>query len=150
MKKITLILVLFVIALTTMAQKTLSGTIVSKTDGQPIEMATVRLFAFPKAAMPAPPMGMGNMPTPPAGMPMPPADMPDSILVQGAQTYNDGLFILGNIRPGKYKLIVSSVGFNEQSQWVEITNQDIDLPTIRLVEQVQHLAEVSVQGKLPR
>ena len=123
MKKLILILALFVIALTAMAQKTLSGTILSKTDGQPIEMATVRLFAFP------------------------PKDMPDSILVQGAQTYDDGLFILSNIRPGRYKLIVSSVGFNEHSQWVEMKQQDLDLPAIRLVEQVQHLAEVSVQGK---
>ena len=137
MKRIPLILALFVIALTAMAQKTLSGTILSKTDGQPIEMATVRLFAFPPKDMPAPP----------AGMPAPPTGMPDSILVQGAQTYYDGLFILSNIRPGKYKLIVSSVGFNEHSQWVEMKHQDQDLPAIRLVEQVQHLAEVSVQGK---
>ena len=140
MKKITFILVFWVMALTAMAQKTLSGTILSKTDGQPIEMATVRLFAFPPKDMPAPPAGMPNMPAPPAGM-------PDSILVQGAQTYDDGLFILSNIRPGKYKLIVSSVGFNEHSQWVEMKQQDLDLPAIRLVEQVQHLAEVSVQGK---
>ena len=120
MKKITLIFTFFVMALTTMAQKTLSGTILSKTDGQPIEMATVRLFEYKGA---------------------------DSILVQGAQTYDDGLFILSNIRPGRYKLIVSSVGFNEHSQWVEMKQQDLDLPAIRLVEQVQHLAEVSVQGK---
>jgi hypothetical protein len=39
------------------------------------------------------------------------------------------------------------VGFNEHSQWVEMKQQDLDLPAIRLVEQVQHLAEVSVQGK---
>ena len=123
-----------------MAQKTVSGTILSKADGQPVEMATIRLFAFPKLSMPAPPPGMGNMPAPPA-------DMPDSIFVQGAQTYYDGIFILSNIRPGKYKLLVSSVGFNEHTQWVEVKDQDIDLPAIRLVEQVQELAEVSVQGK---
>lgn len=120
MKRLTLIFALYVIALTAMAQKTLSGTILSKTDGQPIEMATVRLFEYKGA---------------------------DSTLVQGAQTYNDGLFILSNIRPGNYKLIVSSVGFNEHSQMVEMKQQDLDLPAIRLVEQVQHLAEVSVQGK---
>ena len=140
MKKIAFILVLFAIALTAMAQKTLSGTILSKTDGQPIEMATVRLFAYPSKDLPAPSAGMPNMPTPPIGM-------SDSILIQGAQTYDDGLFILSNIRPGKYKLIVSSVGFNEHSQWVDMKGQDLDLPAIRLVEQVQHLAEVSVQGK---
>ena len=136
MKKITIILLLFVVAMTAMAQKTLSGTIVSKTDGQPIEMATVRLFAYPKL----------NMPAPPAGMPAP-GNLPDSILVQGAQTYDDGLFILSNIRPGKYKLIISSVGFNEHTQWVEMKQEDLDLPKIRLTEQVQHLAEVSVQGR---
>ena len=63
MKKITIILLLCVAAATAIAQKTLSGTILSKTDGQPIEMATVRLFAYPKEFMPAPS-----------------ADMPDSVL----------------------------------------------------------------------
>ena len=140
MKKFSIILLLLSVATAIMAQKTVSGTILSKTDGQPVEMATIRLFAFPKLSMPAPPPGMGNMPAPPA-------DMPDSIFVQGAQTYYDGIFILSNIRPGKYKLLVSSVGFNEHTQWVEVKDQDIDLPAIRLVEQVQELAEVSVQGK---
>ena len=140
MKKFSIILLLLSVATAIMAQKTVSGTILSKTDGQPVEMATIRLFAFPKLSMPAPPPGMGHMPAPPA-------DMPDSIFVQGAQTYYDGIFILSNIRPGKYKLLVSSVGFNEHTQWVEVKDQDIDLPAIRLVEQVQELAEVSVQGK---
>ena len=80
-----------------MAQKTLSGTILSKTDGQPVEMATVRLFAYEGG---------------------------DSTMVQGAQTYYDGLFILSNIRAGKYRLLVSSVGYNEHSQWVEMKNAD--------------------------
>ena len=119
MRKIGIILFLCV-ATAMMAQKTLSGTILSKTDGQPIEMATVRLFAL---------------------------NGTDSTLVQGAQTHYDGLFILNNIQPGRYRLIVSSIGFNEHSQWVEMKNNNLDLPAIRLTEQVQHLAEVSVQGK---
>ena len=155
MKKVSLLLILLLaISTVAIAQKTLSGTIVSKNDGQPIEMATVRLFAYPKMSMPEPPAGMPNppagRPTPPLGMPnMPfnPAEMPDSIMIQGAQTYHDGLFILNNIPAGKYKLIVSSVGYNEYSQWVEMKKEDLDLPTIRLVEQVQHLAEVNVQGR---
>ena len=120
MRKIRIILLLLTVTTAIMAQKTLSGTILSKTDGGPIEMATVRLFAYNGA---------------------------DSTLVQGAQTYDDGLFILSNIRAGKYRLIVSSVGYNEHSQWVEMKNADLDLPAIRLTEQVQELAEVSVQGK---
>ena len=120
MKKISIILLLLSVVTAIMAQKTLSGTILSKTDGQPIEMATVRLFTY---------------------------NGTDSTLVQGAQTYYDGLFILSNIREGKYRLIVSSIGYNEHSQWIEMKNSDIDIPAIRLVEQVQELAEVSVQGK---
>ena len=120
MKKLGIIVLLLGFAVAMMAQKTVSGTILSKTDGQPIEMATVRLFTY---------------------------NGTDSTLVQGAQTYYDGLFILSNIREGKYRLIVSSIGYNEHSQWIEMKNSDIDIPAIRLVEQVQELAEVSVQGK---
>ena len=107
-------------ALAAMAQKTLSGTILSKADGQPVEMATVRLFAHEGG---------------------------DSTMVQGAQTYYDGIFVLSNIRAGRYRLLISSVGYKDHTQWVEMKNQDIDLPAIRLAEQVQELAEVSVQGR---
>lgn len=120
MKRILSFMLLLMVTTAIMAQHTLSGTILSKTDNTPIDMATVRLFTY-----------QGT----------------DSTLVQGAQTYHDGLFILNNVRPGKYRLIVSSVGFNEHSQWVEMKNANLDVPTIRLTEQVQHLAEVSVQGK---
>ena len=120
MKRILSFMLLLMVTTAIMAQHTLSGTILSKTDNTPIDMATVRLFTYHGT---------------------------DSTLVQGAQTYQDGLFILNNVRAGKYRLIVSSVGFNEHSQWVEIKNANLDVPTIRLTEQVQHLAEVSVQGK---
>ena len=120
MKRILFFMLLLMVTTAIMAQHTLSGTILSKTDNTPIDMATVRLFTHHGT---------------------------DSTLVQGAQTYQDGLFILNNIRAGKYRLIVSSVGFNEHSQWVEMKNANLDVPTIRLTEQVQHLAEVSVQGK---
>ena len=70
MKKFTLILILTGIAFTTaIAQKSLSGNIVSKNDGQPIELATIRLFTYQGA---------------------------DSTLVQGTQTYYDGEFLLRN------------------------------------------------------
>lgn len=120
MKRLSILFVLLVYVASVIAQKTLSGTVLSKTDGQPIEMATVRLFAYHGT---------------------------DSTLVQGAQTYYDGLFILNNIPTGKYRLLVSSIGYNEHSQWVEMKHTDMDLPTIRLNEQVQHLEEVSVKGK---
>ena len=124
MKKLALLISIVVISITTQAQHNLSGTILSKTDGAPVEMATIRLFAYHQTAQ-------GT----------------DSTLVQGAQTTYDGIFILNNIRQGEYKLIISSVGFNEVIKEVKMPNANLDLPTIRLTEQVQHLAEVSVQGR---
>lgn len=124
MKKLALLISIVVMSITIQAQHNLSGTILSKTDGAPVEMATIRLFAYHQTAQ-------GT----------------DSTLVQGAQTTYDGIFILNNIRQGEYKLIISSVGFNEVIKEVKMPNANLDLPTIRLTEQVQHLAEVSVQGR---
>ena len=120
MKRLGIIFLLLVVVATAMAQKTLSGTVLSKKDGLPVEMATVRLFSY-----------QGT----------------DSTMVQGAQTDYDGFFYLDHVRAGKYRLLISSVGFDEYSQWVEIKDADLDIPTIRLKEQVLELSEVSVQGK---
>ena len=114
------------------AQHTLSGTLLSKTDGAPIEMATVRLFSYHHLSGVNPETGKPLL---------------DSTLVQGAQTTYDGIFILNNIPEGQYKLILSSVGFAELVKPIDMPNHHLDLPAIRLTEQVQHLAEVSVQGK---
>lgn len=100
---------------------TLSGLVVSATDKSPIEMATVRLFAFSNAGK-------------------------DSTMVQGAQTDRNGAFVLSGIRAGAYTLYVSSVGFDEVKQPVQMPETNLDLPTIRLREAVMHLAEVSVRG----
>lgn len=115
-----------------LAQHTLSGTILSKTDNAPVEMATVRLFQY---------QHIPNTIDPNTGK-----NTIDSTLIQGAQTAYDGIFILNNIPAGKYKLIISSVGFAECTQEIQMPNKHLDLPTIHLHEQVQHLAEVSVQG----
>ena len=120
MKRIGCMLVLLLVVAVAMAQKTLSGKIFSKTDGSPIEMATVRLFAYKGG---------------------------DSTMVQGTQTHYDGVFVLNNIRAGKYRLLISSVGFDDYRQWVEMKGENLTLPTIRLSEQVQHLAEVNVEGR---
>ena len=115
-----------------LAQHTLSGTILSKTDNAPVEMATVRLFQY---------QHIPNTIDPNTGK-----NTIDSTLIQGAQTAYDGIFILNNIPAGKYKLIISSVGFAERTQEIQMPNKHLDLPTIHLHEQVQYLAEVSVQG----
>ena len=116
----------------TLAQHTLSGTVLSKTDNAPVEMATVRLFSYHRTSGIHPDTGQAVM---------------DSTLVQGAQTTYDGMFLLHNIPEGKYRLIISSVGFADMSKEIQMPNQHLDIPLIHLIEQVQHLAEVSVQGK---
>ena len=115
-----------------LAQHTLSGTILSKTDNAPVEMATVRLFSYHRTQGINPDTGQTIM---------------DSTLVQGAQTTYDGMFLLHNIPEGKYRLIISSVGFADMSKEIQMPNQHLDIPVIHLIEEVQHLAEVSVQGK---
>lgn len=101
----------------------LSGTVLSKADGSPVEMAAVRLFAYSHTS---------------AGT--------DSTMVQGVQTADDGIFILRGIKAGNYRLFVSSIGFAEVVKAVVMPDKDLDMPAIRLSEEVMHLAEVSVQG----
>ena len=136
MKRITTLCILITLLANAtsymLAQHTLSGTILSKTDNAPVEMATVRLFSYHRTPGIHPDTGQALM---------------DSTLVQGAQTTYDGMFLLHNIPEGKYRLIISSVGFATLVKEIQMPNQHLDIPVIRLVEEVQHLAEVSVQGK---
>ena len=101
------------------AQHSVSGRVVSASDGSVLEMTTVRLFRY-------------------AGT--------DSTLVQGAQTGLDGSFALHSIANGEYRLYVSNVGFRELSRAVRIKGADVALGTLRLEEDVQALQEVQVQG----
>lgn len=101
------------------AQYNVSGRVQTHSDGMPVEMATIRLFSY--------------------------ADS-DSTLVQGAQTDDQGRFLLTHIPAGFYKLYVSNVGFREQQQAVTLRDSDVELRPIRLHEEVQALAEVQVQG----
>lgn len=136
MKRITTLCILITLLANAtsymLAQHTLSGTILSKTDNAPVEMATVRLFSYHHTQGINPDTGQALM---------------DSTLVQGAQTTYDGMFLLHNIPEGKYRLIISSVGFATLAKEIQMPNQHLDIPVIRLVEEVHHLAEVSVQGK---
>lgn len=115
----TYILLTFVSSLLFAQQYNIVGRVVSQTDGQGIEMATVRLFSYKSK---------------------------DSILVQGAQTDLDGYYALTNIKQGTYKLYISSVGYKEQSRQLTVTDTDLSVPVFRLKEDIQALAEVSVQG----
>lgn len=102
-----------------MAQHTVSGKVVSATDGAALEMSTIRLFSY-----------QGT----------------DSVLVQGAQSDFDGEYYLTGIRDGKYRLYVSNVGYKETSAAVNVAGRDVEMKPVRLREDVQALAEVEVQG----
>ncbi len=102
-----------------MAQHTVSGKVVSATDGAALEMSTIRLFSY-----------QGT----------------DSVLVQGAQSDFDGEYYLTGIRDGKYRLYVSNVGYKESSAAVNVAGKDVEMKPVRLREDVQALAEVEVQG----
>ncbi len=120
MKKIILFIVVCFNAMSLLAQNTVSGKVVSATDGSLLEMTTVRLFAYHNG---------------------------DSTMVQGAQTDFDGEYYLTNVKNGQYKLFVSNIGFKEQVVSVTVEGKDVSMKTLRLREDVQHLAEVQVQGK---
>lgn len=136
MKRITLLCVwITLLANATtygLAQHTLSGTVFSKTDNAPIEMATVRLFSYHRTQGVDPQTGKFVI---------------DSTLVQGAQTTYDGMFLLHNIAPGAYRLIITSVGFAQVTRDIQMPNQPLDIPRIHLSEQTHLLSEVSVQGR---
>lgn len=118
MKRV-LVWILLLTSVCAAAQYNVSGRVQTHSDGMPVEMATIRLFSY--------------------------ADS-DSTLVQGAQTDDQGRFLLTHIPAGTYKLYVSNVGFREQQQAVTLRDSDVELRPIRLHEEVQALAEVQVQG----
>ncbi|WP_426668871.1 carboxypeptidase-like regulatory domain-containing protein [Mucilaginibacter sp. McL0603] len=70
----------------------------------------------------------------------------DNALV-GNKTANDGTFELHNAQPGKYKLVVSIVGFETYSQTIQVSNSNIILNDIELTPKAIALKEVSIKPK---
>ncbi len=117
MKRYSFALLLLLLSLAAFAQRTIQSTVFDANNGMPLEMVTVRLL---KAA--------------------------DSTLVQGAQTNSNGWFSLQRVNPGKYVLIVSSIGYNDYRENITIERKDIILKNIQLKENVQALKELEVKG----
>jgi len=116
--KLTLITILFwMFSLNLVAQRSIQSTVFDSKNGLPLEMVTVRLL---RAA--------------------------DSTLVQGVQTNDKGWFSLSRVNPGKYLLVVSSVGYQEYKIPVIMERRDLILKNIQLVENVQTLKELEVRG----
>ena len=100
------------------ANHTISGKVVNQTNGEAVDMATVRLFSYQGA---------------------------DSTLVQGLQTDQQGAFVL-SAKDGQYAIIISSVGFLPKKVRCTLSGKDISLKPIRLAEDVLALGEIQVQG----
>ena len=123
MRRIFLSLLLIAAAHYLYAQYSVRGSVLSAESSQPVEMATIRLFA---------PVG---------------GAWTDSVMITGVQTDYDGRFVIENVKNGSYHIMVSSVGFTEKIVPFTVQDKDVTLKTVRLSEMVQHLGEVEVQGK---
>lgn len=60
----------------------------------------------------------------------------------------EGAFLIENVDPGTYTLSISAVGFKKNTQKLTITNDDLDLGTISLVEDLLGLSEVVITGTM--
>jgi hypothetical protein len=107
----------FILSTATFAQRSVQSTVFDAKNSMPLEMVTVRLL---KAS--------------------------DSTLVQGVQTNDKGWFSLNRINPGKYVLVVSSVGYLEYRMPVLMERRDLILKNIQLQENVLALKELEVRG----
>jgi hypothetical protein len=65
----------------------------------------------------------------------------------GTRTDNAGNFTLNDLKPGKYKLVISIVGFENYSREVLINNSNVNLPGITISPKTIALKEVSIKSK---
>jgi hypothetical protein len=63
----------------------------------------------------------------------------------GDKTNNDGTFTLKNLKPGKYDLVVSIIGYETYSQPLPVSDANSNLPDILLVQKTMQLQEVKVK-----
>ena len=118
MKQLSLSIAFFLlISLSTFAQHSIQSNVFDSKNGQPIEMATIRLL-----------------------------NPSDSALVQGCRADINGNFILTKIKTGNYILSITSIGYLDYLQKIIVVNKDIILKNIQLKENAQLLGEVKVTG----
>lgn len=76
----------------------------------------------------------------------------DSVLVKTALPNEAGVFEFENIKPGSYIVAVSQVGYTKvKSTLIQISpdNQQVNIPAIVLMPQVQSLEGVTIEAKKP-
>lgn len=122
--KRTILFIALLSSLGLFAQQTgsIQGTVTDSQSGQILEMVAVQLFAYADG---------------------------DSTMVNGAQTDAEGFFYFMKLKPGKYKLVLSSLGYHTRLIPVELTENKMihELGKLPMVEDVQALAEIDVKGK---
>ena len=120
MKKHILLLALLVISLTSLAQTTISGRILSQDDRQPLISSTISVLN---------------------------ADLPG--LVTGAITNEQGRFSVSGLPSGEYDFLITNIGYVSVKQRVLVgtLNKVIDMGNIFLKPSNVELNEVSVIGQ---
>lgn len=101
-----------------MAKGTVSGTVVNKESGDPMDFVTVQIFDSK-------------------------TNKPLNISVM---TDDNGRFVLSSVPDGSYVVKVTNVGSVNQERPVKVVGSDIDLGTIKLADDSKVLQEVVVEG----
>ena len=65
----------------------------------------------------------------------------------GDKTAADGSFTLHNVKPGKYQLVVSIIGFENSEQVLTVNNANISVPVITIFPKTINLNEVKIKYK---
>ncbi len=120
MKRLILLLIFLIVSLTTFAQTTISGRILSQDDRQPLISSTVSVLE---------------------------ADSPS--LVTGTITNDQGRFSISGLTPGEYDFLITNIGYTSVKQRVLVgtLNKVLDLGNIFLEQSSLELGEVSVVGQ---
>jgi len=118
-----IIILLSMFSVITANAQSIRGYVMSSTDNKPAEFANVILL-----------------------------QLPDSSFHSGTITYSNGDYNVDNVKPGKYYIKSSFIGFEDNGINIEITNaQEVFFAdTIYLSENTNELGEVEVKGDMIR
>lgn len=100
-----------------MAKGNITGTVINKETGEPMDFVTVQL------------VGANGKPLP-----------------VGVNTDENGKFVIPNVADGKYTVKITNVGSVAQERPVTVAGQDAAVGTVRLADDTKLLQEVVVEG----
>lgn len=74
----------------------------------------------------------------------------DSTLITGNATDEDGSYTISNVKPGKYYVAASMIGYQDTwSEPIAITDQNVSIPSLNLKSDSQLLSEVEIKARKP-